>query len=135
MEALTLHRRSLAWQALRLLHSFSSRGCAWVDESVRGARSGTLGVELSEGGAVICCRVDLVDPEQGSLGCGAAFQVRWLALTHVLVLVLVNAPLPHNLSSNRCTHSAGSLQGEYGAGGRVHGPSRAAPPVGRHQLP
>jgi len=27
----------------------------------------------------------------------------------------------------------GSLQGEYRAGGRVHTPSRAAPPVGRHR--
>jgi hypothetical protein len=28
-----------------------------------------------------------------------------------------------------------SLQKEYRAGGRVHPPSRVAPPVGRHQLP
>jgi len=27
------------------------------------------------------------------------------------------------------------LQGEYRAGGRVHTPSRVAPPAGRHQLP
>ena len=30
---------------------------------------------------------------------------------------------------------AGSLQGEYRAGGRAHTPSQAAPPVGRHLLP
>ena len=32
-------------------------------------------------------------------------------------------------------HYARLPPGEYRAGGRVHAPSRVAPPVGRHQLP